>query len=84
MLVAENPAEWSHHRGRRQFPPHRASDIGAWQLSDTPADEIMLGDTRAAIMRHVREHEGDRPKRIAEATGLDAATAQNSPAAGDA
>ena len=51
-----------------------AADIGAWQLSDTPADEIMLGDTRAAILRHVREHEGDRPKQIAEATGLDAAT----------
>jgi hypothetical protein len=51
-----------------------AADLGAWQLSDTPADEIMLGDTRAAILRHVREHEGDRPKQIAEATGIDAAT----------
>ena len=34
----------------------------------------MLGDTRAAILRHVRAHEGDRPKQIAEATGLDSAT----------
>jgi len=51
-----------------------AADIGAWQLSDIPADEIMLGETRAAILRHIREHEGDRPKQIAEATGLDAAT----------
>ena len=51
-----------------------AADIGAWQMSATPADEIMLGDTRAAILRHIREHEGDRPKQIAEATGLDPAT----------
>jgi hypothetical protein len=51
-----------------------AADLGAWQLSDTPADEIMLGDTRAAVLRHIREHEGDRPKHIAEATGLDYAT----------
>ena len=51
-----------------------AADIGAWQMSDTPADKIMLGDTRAAILRHIREHAGDRPKQIAEGTGLDAAT----------
>ena len=47
-----------------------AADLGAWQLSDTPPEEIMLGDTRTAILRHVREHEGDRPKQIADATGL--------------
>ena len=51
-----------------------AADLGAWQMSDTPADEIMLGDTRAAILRYVREHEGARPKDIAEGTQLDAAT----------
>lgn len=51
-----------------------AADLGAWQMSATPADEIMLGDTRAVILRYVREHEGDRPKEIAEGTGLDAAT----------
>jgi hypothetical protein len=51
-----------------------AADLGAWQMSDTPADEIMLGGTRAAILRHIREHEGERPKQIAEATGLDYAT----------
>jgi AAA domain len=51
-----------------------AADLGAWQMSATPADEIMLGDTRAVILRYVRGHEGDRPKEIAEGTGLDAAT----------
>jgi len=51
-----------------------AADIGAWQLSDTPAAEVALGDTRAAILAYVREHEGTRPKAIAEGTGLDYAT----------
>ena len=51
-----------------------AADIGAWQLSDIPADEVMLGDTRAAILAYVREHEGARPKEIADGTGLDYAT----------
>jgi hypothetical protein len=45
---------------------------GAWQLLDGPATDHTLGDTRAAILRHVREHPGARPKDIAEATGLDA------------
>jgi hypothetical protein len=48
-----------------------APDIGAWQLSDTPAAELALGDTRAAILIYVREHPGARPKAIAEGTGLD-------------
>lgn len=51
-----------------------AADIGAWQLSATPADEVMLGDTRAAILRYVREHDGSTPKAIAEGTGIDPAT----------
>jgi hypothetical protein len=51
-----------------------AADIGAWQISDVPAGEVMLGDTRAAILAYVRGHEGARPKEIAEGTGLDAAT----------
>jgi len=51
-----------------------AADIGAWQISDTPASEVMLGDTRAAILAYVRDHEGARPKEIAEGTGLEYAT----------
>jgi hypothetical protein len=39
-----------------------AADIGAWQLSDTPADEVALGDTRATILAYVR----DSPRRPAE------------------
>lgn len=34
----------------------------------------MLGDTRAAILAYVREHEGARPKEIAEGTGLEYST----------
>jgi hypothetical protein len=48
--------------------------LGAWHLSATPADEVLLGDTRAAILRYVREHDGARPRDIAEGTGIDAAT----------
>ena len=48
-----------------------APDIGAWQLSDTPAAEVALGDTRAAVLAYVRDHPGARPNAIAEGTGLD-------------
>jgi DNA-binding transcriptional ArsR family regulator len=51
-----------------------AADIGSWQMSETPADEILLGETRAAILRYVRGHEGAKPKEIAEGTGLEDAT----------
>jgi hypothetical protein len=51
-----------------------AADIGAWQLSDTPADEATLGDTRAAILAYVRENPGTRPKAIADGAGLAYAT----------
>jgi hypothetical protein len=54
-----------------------AADIGTWQLSDTPADEVTLGDTRAKILAYVREHPGAKPKAIAEGTKLeDAAVRQ--------
>ncbi|WP_419996356.1 AAA family ATPase [Streptomyces boninensis] len=44
---------------------------GAWQLLEGPAGDHTIGDTRAAILRHVREHPGAKPKDIAEATGLE-------------
>jgi AAA domain len=47
-----------------------AADIGAWLLSDIPAGELALPDTRAAVLAYVREHAGARPKAIAEGTGL--------------
>jgi hypothetical protein len=40
---------------------------GAWQLLEGPASDHMVGDTRAAILRHVRENPGARPKEIAAA-----------------
>lgn len=50
-----------------------AADVGAWNLLDGPASDYTLSETRRAILRCVREHEGAGPKRIAEATGIDAA-----------
>ena len=47
-----------------------AADLGAWQLSDTPAAEAVLGDTRAAILAYVRDHRGAKPKEIAYGTQL--------------
>lgn len=44
-----------------------ASDRGAWNLLDGPATDHTIGDTRAAILRHVRSHPGARPKDIATA-----------------
>ncbi|GAB2915526.1 AAA family ATPase [Streptomyces mayteni] len=51
------------------------SAAGAWQLLDGPAADHTIGDTRAAILRHVREHPGAKPKDIATALpGMDADT----------
>jgi AAA domain len=46
------------------------ANAGAWQLLEGPAEEHTLGDTRAAILRHVRQHGPATPKTIAEGTGL--------------
>ncbi len=43
---------------------------GAWDLLDGPAIEHAMHDTRATILRHLREHPGTGPKAIADATGL--------------
>jgi hypothetical protein len=40
---------------------------GAWQLLEGPASDHTIGDTRAAVLRYVREHPGAKPKDIAEA-----------------
>ena len=43
---------------------------GAWSLLDGPADEHTLGDTRAAILRHLRAQPSPlTPKALAEALG---------------
>jgi hypothetical protein len=47
---------------------------GAWKLLDGPTAEHTMGDTRAAITRHLRANPGSTPKAIAEATGLNPAT----------
>jgi hypothetical protein len=48
---------------------------GAWQLLDGPVTDHTVGDTRAAILRHVRANPGVKPKDIAEALpGIDADT----------
>lgn len=40
-------------------------ETGAWKLLNGPATEHAMGDTRTAILRHVRENPGARPKEIA-------------------
>ncbi|WP_329023354.1 AAA family ATPase [Streptomyces sp. NBC_00690] len=40
---------------------------GAWHLLDGPASDHTIGDTRAAILRHVRAHPGAKPKDMASA-----------------
>lgn len=43
---------------------------GAWHLLDGPAEDHVLPDTRATILRYLREHPSTGPKAIAEATGI--------------
>ncbi len=52
-----------------------AADLGAWQQSDIPPDEVLLGATRAAILRYLKDgHDGSGPSDIAKGTGLAVAT----------
>jgi hypothetical protein len=50
---------------------HFHAAAGAWQLLEGPSREHTLGDTRAAVLRFVREHQGARPKEIADGLGFD-------------
>ncbi|MGH3502552.1 MAG: AAA family ATPase [Nocardioidaceae bacterium] len=45
-------------------------DAGSWHLLDGPPEDHTLPETRAAILRYLRDHPGAAPKTIAEATGL--------------
>jgi RecA-family ATPase len=44
---------------------------GAWRLLEGPALDHVVGDTRAAVLRYVREHPRMRPKDISTALDLD-------------
>ncbi len=50
------------------------ASIGAWQVLDTPAAEIDLGDTRRRILECVRKHGAMTPTQIADVTGLKVGT----------
>jgi hypothetical protein len=43
---------------------------GAWRMLDGPAEDHQVSETRAAILRWLRETPGSTPKAIAEGTGL--------------
>jgi hypothetical protein len=47
------------------------ADLGTWQRLDGPAEDYLLGDTRAAILAAVRKTPGAGPRQIADATDLD-------------
>jgi hypothetical protein len=47
-----------------------------WLRSDRPAEEMKLGDTRAAILAYVREHPGSTPREISGGTGIGYETAK--------
>lgn len=46
-------------------------NAGTWHLLDGPASDHTLHDTRATILRHLRQHPGQGPTAIAKAIGLD-------------
>jgi hypothetical protein len=43
-------------------------------MLDGPASDYLMRDTRALIARYVRDYPGQRPKQIADALQIDAAT----------
>lgn len=46
---------------------------GAWHVLDGPAADYMLRDTRALVLRYLRDYPGHKPKQIADALRLDPA-----------
>jgi RecA-family ATPase len=48
-----------------------SADLGSWQLLDTPVAEIVMGDTRLAVLHYVKDHPGISPKEISDDLGLD-------------
>jgi hypothetical protein len=64
-----------HITGRDLDETEHALDVqpaaGAWRLLEGPALDHVVGDTRAAVLRYVREHPRTRPKDISTALRLD-------------
>lgn len=54
-----------------EFALSFAAEFGAWQLLGVPAAEVAMGETRLAVLQYVRDHEGTRPRHIADDLGLD-------------
>ena len=52
------------------------STSGNWQLLDGPASDHTLHDTRATILRHLRENPGQGPTAIANATDIELQSAK--------
>lgn len=50
--------------------------LGTWAMLDGPAGDYALGDTRRAILRHLRTVEAATPKNLADALGLNYSTAK--------
>lgn len=44
--------------------------LGAWQMSECPASDYNLGDTRLAVVHYLRENGSGTPKQIADALGI--------------
>lgn len=52
-----------------EYPVTFNADTGAWQIHDGHLDD-QLADTRAAILRHVRDNPGASPAEVAQALNL--------------
>jgi hypothetical protein len=46
------------------------AEAGAWRMLDGPAEDHQVSDTRAAILRWLRQAPGSGPRAIADGTGL--------------
>jgi hypothetical protein len=53
-----------------EFALRFAADLGAWQLSETPAALVKFTDSQRLILEYLAGHEGVGPTAIAEGTGL--------------
>ncbi len=62
--------------GEAEYALTFAPDVGTWTLLLGPAEDYTLGDTRARVLTHLREHGPSTPKQIAEALAIDHAAAK--------
>lgn len=52
------------------YPMHFDATTGAWSMLDGPAEDYLTTENRALLARFIREYPGQKPRQVADATGI--------------